>query len=71
MDSAFWDARRADTASELSWWTVAWASSVISITPPPMLDSEDVWAWEGPTGHTKETELTQRGMIMMKVDSSL
>lgn len=32
VDSAFWDARSADTASELSWCTVAWASSVISIT---------------------------------------
>lgn len=39
MDSAFWEASSADTASELSRCTVAWASSVMSITPL-------LWRWD-------------------------
>lgn len=44
VDSAFWEASRADTASELSRCTVAWASSVMSITLLPWRwDNEGVW----------------------------
>lgn len=47
MDSAPWEASSADTASELSRCTVAWASSVMSIT---LLlwrwDSDGVWERE-------------------------
>lgn len=48
VDSAFWDASSADTASELSWCTVAWASSVMSITPPLWRwDNDGVWHRDG------------------------
>lgn len=49
VDSAFWEASSADTASELSWCTVAWASSVMSITLPPWrCDSNGVWDGDDP-----------------------
>lgn len=50
VDSAFCDARSADTASELSLCTVAWASSVMSITLPLWRwDSDGVWDRDEPT----------------------
>lgn len=55
VDSAFCDARSADTASELSLCTVAWASSVTSITLPLWgWVSDGVWDRDEPTWHTIE-----------------
>lgn len=44
MVSTLWEASSADTASELSWCTVACASSVMSMTPLLWsCDSDCVW----------------------------